>query len=347
MNERKAIIHIGTHKTGTTSLQLFFDANAAALQAAGVRVAQSGRYLSLPGNHQIAWELLSLNASPHFDKLVEELRSSGDRSVLISSEDLCLLYARPAALEHMRIGIALAGFTPKIVVYLRAQAPYAESMYVERIKHDYVRPLGGYLEAILRDGVYVPDGSPIHLEFEYTRLLEPFVRAFGKQNVVVRPYVPSAEPLALFRDFLAVIGSLDPSLLQGAPGLNVPQARANESLTFYSLVETAHRSCDAQRTAGLTAIDAIRSVAPDVTDSILQSRVRLLQLSEILAFRSRFADDNARLAVAFGIALHDAPDPLPPPNDSSWDLPRIQRKIFDALIDEWIRKRAAAPQRQE
>lgn len=343
MSERVAIVHIGTHKTGTTSLQLFFEANRPAFQGSGVWVAQGGRYQRLPGNHQVAWELLSSNDSPHFDELTTELRSLRERTALITSEDFCLLYARPEALDHLRAGIEAAGFTPVIVVYLRAQAPYAESMYVERIKHDYVRPFRGYLDRILHDGLYVPDGSPIHIEFEFTRLLAPFVNAFGRERVVVRPYVSAGDSLNIFRDFLAVLAAIDPVSNQSTQ-LSVPDPRANDSLSFHALLEAAHRALEAHRTTGHTLLEEIHALAPATTGELLSSRVRLLQREEFETLCDRFASDNRRLEAEFGIALHGAErDAIAPPDDAGWKLARAQRDLFDRLLDRWLKRRAADP----
>ena len=56
---RTAFVHVGTHKTGTTSLQSMLAANAKILRAAGVLVPLAGRVeRGSAGHHNVAWELL-------------------------------------------------------------------------------------------------------------------------------------------------------------------------------------------------------------------------------------------------------------------------------------------------
>jgi hypothetical protein len=348
VSDRVAIIHIGTHKTGTTSLQLFFEVNKIVLGNAGILVAQGGRYQNLAGNHQVAWELLGSDTSVHLDELIAELRSTSTRTALLSSEDFSILYARPRALEILRDGIASSGFRPKIVVYLRAQAPYAESMYAERIKHDYVRRFADYLETVTRDGAYVPQGSAIHIEFLYTRLLEPFARVFGKENVVVRPFSPAGDAMHIYRDFVDVVRSIDPAFAQANLNLTVPVARANESLTLYGLLAAAYNACGAVQTIGEGLVEAIRAAAPAISDDALNARFRLLQRDEVVRLTEASASDNERLAAAYGVTLPGAaPADIPETGDPRWELARTHRALYDTLLEAWLTKRDAGRPPQE
>lgn len=332
MNERVAIVHVGTHKTGTTSLQVFFETNKPLLAQAGLLVAQAGRYQTLAGNHQIAWDLIYSERSSFLDDLVNELRATPQRSALLSSEDFSLLYAYEPSLVALRDAIVSAGYRPKIVVYLRPQGSYAESMYVERVKHDYVRPVSTYLDAIFERGVYAVDGSPIRIEFRYTRLLEPFARVFGRENVVVRPYAASADPLAIFREFLGIIGTLDPPFGQTPLELSISAPRANESIDFGSLVRSAAKALLGE-SADLAA--EIRAIAPQLDEATWKSRFRLFSREEMLRFADAFSEDNAALS-AYGVVLAGAErDDVAPAQDARWQEARAQRTAYDALLAAW------------
>jgi hypothetical protein len=341
VSDRVAILHIGTHKTGTTSLQLFFEANKPRFAQAGVLVTQSGRYETLAGNHHIAWELLYGPQSEHLDELVAELRASPYRTALLSSEDFCLLYAYEASLVALRDAILSTGYTPKIVLYLRPQGPYAESMYVERVKHAYVRPLRTFLDAIFERGVYEVDDSPIRLEFRYTRLVAPFVRVFGRENVVVRPYVASAEQLTIFREFIGIIGMLDPLFAKTPLDLGIAVPRANESIEFGSLVTSA-----ATALVG-PAVDLaaeVRAHAPGLDEATWRSRYRLLTHGEMLRFADAFAQDNEALATTFGVRLPGGGrDDVAPVGDARWQQAAAQRATYDALIEAWTRRDTSRP----
>jgi len=50
-------VHIGTHKTGTTSIQNFLRNHATSLNECGVFVPKSGTLDENSGHHNIAWEM--------------------------------------------------------------------------------------------------------------------------------------------------------------------------------------------------------------------------------------------------------------------------------------------------
>lgn len=334
MSARSCIIHVGTHKTGTTSLQIFVQENVRALQTAGLYVAQSGRLGALPGNHELAWELLGGTSGPLFARLVEELQASPSRTALLSSEDFSLLYAHPRTLDSLANRLRSIGYDPKIVLYLRAQAPYIESMYVERIKHGYVRPLAQYLETILRTGHYLPEGTQQNLQFEYTRLSEPFIRTFGEQNVAVRAYVPGNDPAAIFYDFLAVLRAFDP-LLQSAPlALRASRPLENPSLSFGALLATLHRKLRPNQTC--SPEELFRE--PEFPLSLVDSRFALLQHEEYERCLERFADDNREIARLYGAQVpFTAEADVLPSGDSHWERAHLQRVWFDRSLAAWSR----------
>src|SRR5215831_15350027 len=87
---RTCHVHIGTHKTGTTSLQLAMSENAPALLRHGYLYAATGRPAEVPtGHHNLAWEITADRrfrpAYGTLEDLIREVRHhSGD--VILSSE---------------------------------------------------------------------------------------------------------------------------------------------------------------------------------------------------------------------------------------------------------------------
>ena len=338
---RTCIVHIGTHKTGTTSLQLFFQENFHEFARAGMHVAQAGRYLmrdasgataATPGHHDLAWDLVA-DGENVLRAVLDELRAVPSRSALLSSEDFSLLYARPAMLEILRDRMLAAGFGVKIVVYLRAQAAYAESMYVERLKHAHVRPLAVYLDRILEEGRYLPPGTRQDIAFEYGRLLEPFVRVFGAENVAVRAYAPQ-NTTEIFADFLTVLQHFDPELAAAQPKLKVAHPRQNESLSFAGVLATLH--AEAQRSSLAGAAEFIRSRAEELSAAIAGSRFALLSRDEHLALLHRFGDDNRRIAQAFGAAIPFRTEAdVAPASDPRWEKAAAERAVLDRCVAWW------------
>src|SRR5471030_1665576 len=97
-------VHIGTHKTGTTSIQSLLGLNEVALLARDIFVPRTGRdHIKYAGHHHIAWELTGHSAykPAHGDltMLTAELSASRHASACISAEDLEFLYDRPDRIQ--------------------------------------------------------------------------------------------------------------------------------------------------------------------------------------------------------------------------------------------------------
>jgi hypothetical protein len=200
-------IHIGTHKTGTTSIQATLGINDVALLAHDVYIPRTGRlHVSYGGHHNIAWELLG---STSFERafgtlagLVDELRARPHSTACISAEDFEALGSRPEQIQTLASAIRSAGYEPRIIVYLRPQYQYVRSIYAELSKVITVKPFDQYIDDIVRTGSY--DYAP-RLEFDYEHLLAPFESVFGTQHIIVRPYIASDDSNRLLQDFVELI----------------------------------------------------------------------------------------------------------------------------------------------
>lgn len=276
---RIVFVHIGTHKTGTTSLQDLLAKNARAFARNGVLVPKAGRIEANSGHHNIAWEL---GADPRFDpafgtleSFLREIAYTSLRNVCISSEDFELLHADGAALTRLRDGIAAAGFTPKIVLYVRPQADYVESAYAEIVKARDV-DFDDFFETIVATGSFGP------LLFAYDRLAHAFAAVFGDANLIVRQYRSTLPSCALLADFVALVA---PELTH-LDGLRLPR-RLNPMADFGDVIAARERHAGrrlphtiraAQRFDPLTALDIARIIA-------------------------RFSRSNDRLGREFGVTV--------------------------------------------
>jgi hypothetical protein len=341
MNTKTLLVHIGTHKTGTTSLQIFLEQNRKMIEKAGLTLPRAGRPVQFgTGNHVIGWNLLVHERSEELQQLAAELAASPNASALITSEDLCLVYARPKALGLLKEAVEAGGHTAKVIVYFRPQAGYAESIYVERIKHDYVRTMASFIERSLDEGMYVPDGSPIQIEFQYSRLLGPWMEAFGRENMIVRAYQPGQPNDVIFREFLGIVAQETPQFAKAEMQLAVLQPRANDSLTFGALLQTAFQKLLPGRPPEFEPAALIRAGISEFPEPLLTQRYALMSREETLAFLHRFGPDNARIERDFGIHIpfQDESDVLPPEHPL-WERARVERAIFDRLLDIWMAKR--------
>jgi hypothetical protein len=221
-DERSCFVHVGVHKTGTTAIQRFLAANPAALAQAGLYYPRAGRRsAALPGHHNVASEVLGsanfdASAGTLADVIAEIVRVAPPRACL-SSEKFAASCEHEAALVTLRDAVAAIGYRARIVVYVRAQPEYAESLYAELVKHGSTRPVADYLDELVRDGVVRERGT---FHFEFGRLIDRFANVFGRDAIVVRGYRDHGNAAALVHDFLAAVGvtaPLSPDLIAEPP----------------------------------------------------------------------------------------------------------------------------------
>lgn len=177
MGERKAILHIGTHKTGTTFLQSHFSARAASLRAEGV-LWVSDAY-NLPG------AIIEAERSGRRDALLAHVRRGLDAAfaqagtLLLSSEGFSGFagngYRDTPALAAFCGGM-LAGIQVTVVVYLRRQDRFYESYYTQMIQQGESYDLATFRER-------VP-----HASLRWLPIIEAYEDALPGCRLVVQPY---------------------------------------------------------------------------------------------------------------------------------------------------------------
>ena len=301
MSERICVLHAGTHKTGTTSLQYFLQANSDALSRVGISFSKTGWYGVVPGNHHVAWELWQNTFDNHVSQLIAEMESLAVPSIILSAEDFSILNLRPENLARFAELIRAAGFTPKVLIYLRDQPGFAESMYAERVKHGAVEPFETYVDVILKDGFHEARGSSI--EFRYDRMLDSFAAAVGRENVLGRSYMRGAGDLAIYHDFLASLEQLVPGFRSAGLNLELNHPRINESLTFGALLGNAFVHLRPSDPLPEDGEQFFQQWVPDVPKAVLDARFALLTADDISRFADAFSDSNNRLRARFGVNI--------------------------------------------
>jgi hypothetical protein len=301
--QRTAFVHVGTHKTGTSSLQSMLARNERTLHGLGVFVPSSGRTdQASAGHHNIAWEL---GANPQFDPragtfadLIDEVAACDVPTVCVSSEEFEFLFEDRAALLTLRDGFAAIGYETRIILYLRPQADYLESLYAEIVKAWDVG-FDGFLETIVATGGYrfiwatydqnfralgscLPTLTGMCSQFSYDVLAGAFGDVFGDANVIVRAYRSSCSSAMLLRAFLDILAPGRISLKQ----LRRPE-RMNRSLGFGEVI--------AARAARLRCERRHRIPA--------RQRFDPLGLLDLVRIGVCFSRSNERLAARFGVYI--------------------------------------------
>lgn len=207
----RVFIHIGTHKTGSTAIQQAFANGADGLVRLGFRddIARSTWTESDTGD--LAGQLRS------------QITSVKPVNYLLSTERFCGEplhgYAEAGTIARRVQGIT-RDFDPMIVVFLRRQDDFIESLYTQMIHQGGSQTFPEFLETIR------PEIMNWH------RLLEAYAAVFGRENIIVRRYHPDfyPEPQSLLTDFCSIVGA-DPAAVTGGRTASTPnQGYSREAL---------------------------------------------------------------------------------------------------------------------
>lgn len=131
----KVFVHVGAHKTGTTSFQVWIRENTEALAAEGVLVPATGTVSPNSGHHNIAWHL---RADPRFkpawgtlDDLLNEFAVSHAKAAILSAEALEFLADSPSGLRRLDDELKSAGHHPVYVWVHRLPETYFVSLHAQ------------------------------------------------------------------------------------------------------------------------------------------------------------------------------------------------------------------------
>ncbi len=189
-------IHIGTEKTGTTSLQNFFQINRQRLYEEGVCYPEGPgkeKHFSLSIFCRENSERDDLNIrtgldteekitlfKKEFPERLEKEVSEGNRNcqkLILSSEHLSSRLYRKEELQRLKELVKPYSDKPKIIVYLRRQDDYLISSYSTYVKS------GG------REPFRIPgENKSSRQRYDYYHILKAWKEVFGKENMMVGVY---------------------------------------------------------------------------------------------------------------------------------------------------------------
>jgi hypothetical protein len=136
MTKRVCYIHVGPHKSGTSSIQWFLRENRAALLNYGYFVPEAERR-SGP-HHALVEKLSGLEVGEHREPLVarstQALLETECQSIVISSEALEGILAKPENADVFFSRIAELNVEPKLVLFPRNQPQWINSSYASSVK---------------------------------------------------------------------------------------------------------------------------------------------------------------------------------------------------------------------
>ena len=128
---KNIFLHIGPHKTGTTSLQSWAQANEQVICKYGIFYPKSGR--NTDGNHSsVAWSLSENGQAENgvFRSFLNEIENSSEPNILVSGEEFEYLGSD----DIRKLKEELKEYSVKIILTLRPQHEIIRSQYGEWIK---------------------------------------------------------------------------------------------------------------------------------------------------------------------------------------------------------------------
>lgn len=218
-------IHIGMHKTGTTSIQATFYANRRRLLRHDIN------YFGIAENHSQTLFPLFCDR-PH--AYIKNRRSGIDTEAKAARKNAATAYTLRRSLEKNRCsrfvisGEALSALSPAGVARLKATlAPYAAQMRIVA----YLREPYGYMTSAvqqrLRDGETYEDLIAKPPLPNYRKRLSGYFESFGREQIEIRVFDPEHFAGAdLIADFLTAIDA------PAALARELPALRRNVALSL-------------------------------------------------------------------------------------------------------------------
>ena len=204
---KRIFLHIGTHKTATTTIQAGCTQNRAALLEAGWLYPETGTYLF--GQHNLAWEMCSGHEQPWnqvnqwvrfrpewggMKELLSEIEASPAQNVILSSEDFDGLQTDRIQLlrDHLK------DFRVEVIVYLREQASFLQSAWAQFVKSGYVvESFSEFIERML-----AAEDEVLRYFGAYDVFLQPWIDVFCIEHVHPKNFSRDAFKGHIFHDFL-------------------------------------------------------------------------------------------------------------------------------------------------
>ena len=210
---KRIFIHIGTHKTGTTSIQFFLTEQRERLRNCGILVPHAGTGIAdaPAGHHNIAYELCN---HPSYDAklagvagLIKELRESTEPAAVISSENLQFLHTLPEQLVDLDQTLDSIGYDRTYMVFFRNIEDYFISLY-SQLKATGRLPDGNYqlLYEQMKTKGYIVDRIQRYFEFDYARFTRDWQEIIGP-NLTTFDFDDVTKTSELLPVFLESIGA--------------------------------------------------------------------------------------------------------------------------------------------
>lgn len=153
----RLVLHMGTHKTATTTVQDSFFANRALLERHGIIYPDLGRHT---GHHGLLTDWVPLSPAYHLPgggkarlaEIAEQYRAT-DKTVLLSSEEFLRAGEADGLVDMAELARIFDGYGDiRVVVLLREQWQFLQSVYLEIARSRAPEPPARLVELALATG---------------------------------------------------------------------------------------------------------------------------------------------------------------------------------------------------
>lgn len=292
---KKLYIHIGTPKTGTSSLQHFFLLNRNILEKKGLFYPIWSKHLAWGGKDStdgnFGWiERSNLEDWQKREEISKLFQDHND--ILLSTENIWLeVVDKKSFISNIKM--IADDIEVKVIIYLRKQVDYFESQYRE------------YVRLILTRGSFVDICGTDNLEMEnvkkslnYYSVLEEMADVIGRKNILVRPYEKGQFKNGnIIEDFLELIGlSLNDEFILSERNYNPSMSNA---------------ALEMKRYMNLSSIATQKNMNDCFYDVLMEDGVEegsekecvhfksLLSFSQRQEFMKNYEDINRKIAVDY------------------------------------------------
>lgn len=189
MTKKHLYLHIGTHKTGSSSIQHWLKDNRALLEADGYYYPIEGAYFYPPEASASLLAHAVLEKRPNYigntvidrnacvSDIRRDIKNSSCKNVIVSSEHFSHAKQKQQIKNIFDLFSDLFE-TMTVIVYLRRQDHLMESYWSQNVKAGAITLS---FDEILNQHLSAP-------KWNYFELMAPWVEIFGKDNVMMKPF---------------------------------------------------------------------------------------------------------------------------------------------------------------
>jgi hypothetical protein len=281
---KQVVLHAGTWKTGTKALQKFFALNREELERQGIQYPLTPGAAYMDGGNRTYQNRVGTSGGADREErlkaLAQELRASTCPTCLVSHENICNL----SQSELLKFVSCLTGCTFKVVLYLRRQDSYAESLYNQHVKAGVTFP-----------GTFEEHFTRYRERYDYRRMVLKLGAVFGAENIVVRPYEKQQfDGETIFADFMRHVFDQEIAGRYALPERDQNARLDRDALEFKRIINRLEGLKEHKLQIGKYMIKYCESIDPRIKEAFQahgllspQQRIQLLQA---------FAEGNAWVA---------------------------------------------------